>query len=177
MNCLYPGKIVMEPIEVLLAAITALKGIKEIFFKSNNQAERRLLENKQRKLEQKIDSLESKVIKLDKRKGGQGVSLRLFYCQDCGKLVFVQKNIGPIFCSIPCARCGSWQKKVKTTRMCFKYCLQGMVALTECPQCRSINEISLRSRSTFNLNCKCHNCGCKFNFSTTNRWYVDLFLS
>ena len=68
----------MEPIEALLAAITALNGIKKLFFETNSQIERRRLKEKQRELEREINRLKSKIIKLETRKGGRFI-LICFY--------------------------------------------------------------------------------------------------
>ena len=159
----------MEPIEALLAAIAALNGIKKLLSESDSEIERRQLKEKQRELELEINRLRRKIAKLEKKKGGREVLLRLLYCQHCGNLRNIESAVNPSFHMLPCQKCKSWggEGKVKTIRMWFKYSHQTSVWLTQCPRCGSINETSLRLFS-----CKCLKCGYKFNSS--NKWQVLL---
>lgn len=161
----------MDPrIEALLAAIAALNGLKNLFSKSNSEIERTELKKLIKQSEREINNkFSAKIAQLEKRKEGREVSLQLVYCHHCGKLVSIRSGIA--FGITPCLNCGSLkQGKVKTIRMWFKYSRQGLVSLTECPRCGSINETS----APFALSCKCRNCGCKFNSSFSNRFHVNL---
>lgn len=167
----------MEPIEQLLAAIAVLNGLKKLFSESNSEIERRQLKEKIKQSEQEINRLRRKIAELEKRKGGREVSLRLLYCQHCGKLRYIESDVNSAFRMVaPCQKCGSWaQVKVKTIRMRFKYSHQTSVWLTECPQCGSINEISIDTSAKFDiLRCKCHHCGCKFRSAFSHRFRVNL---
>ena len=166
----------MEPtIEAFLAAIAALNGLKNLFSKSNSEIERtelkKLIKESERKI---INKFSAKIAQLEKRKEGREVSLQLVYCHHCGKLVSIRS--GMAFGITPCLNCGSLkQGKVKTIRMWFKYSLQGLVTLTECPQCGSINEISTETSAKFGvIRCKCHHCGYKFRSFFTHRFRVNL---